>query len=257
MPVTRCAGISSYVRWMESAPSWSVVEYGERDLQFHPHASVATPHQPAPTHTDTTRLSFISGSFGRAGATDVRERTPVPAREDAPPRSRWGVGYIAGVGPTELEDESPQAELLGTLPEQLPVLPPAPRDFRGLASLALATVILAVVGVAWSVTNSGRATVQTPVKPVPPPVQHAPSIQVPSSVTFVADTQPHYAPPAPVHHYVPAPRAVISAPAAQPPAPVVQPPTVPKSGDGNQQTPGDGDVGHHRDGAPNSDDEGH
>src|SRR5580704_4504366 len=150
---------------METGPSFSVIDYGERELVFRPLASVATQEPLTSEPVNPGGLSFIGGSFGRTGAPQVREDASLRSEEITPPRSRWGVGYIAGVGPTDSVEESKPYELVGTLPVETPVLPTAQRDLRGLVSLVLATMILAVVGVAWSMnTGAGHAQVQTVVK---------------------------------------------------------------------------------------------
>jgi len=247
-------------------PSLPIVKYGEREFEFRPLSSVAAPDRPTEEPVDT-RLSFISGAFGRTGAPTMGEAS-APDQESMHPRSRWGVGYIAGVGPTELVDESPPVEVTGARPAYEPVPLPASHDFRGLASLALAAMVLMIVGVAWFVTtSSARATVQTNVKVAPPPaVQRAPSTQLLASVPSLANTQPPAvaASQGPVRHYVTTAKSVSSAPAAQPPVvqpPVVQPPapvTPPSSksngGDSDHHAHGAMSVWHHdRDGRHHGD----
>jgi hypothetical protein len=243
---------------MESGPFLPVVDYGEREFEFRPLATVTTAEQITAEPIDTSRLNFIGGSFGRTVDSDMRAAS-APAKEIVSPRARWGVGYIAGVGPTELVDESPPVEMIGALPVYQQVSLQASRDFRGLASLALATMILMIVGVALFVTTgSTRATVQTSVKAAPP-VQHAPSTQAPSSLPYIPDTEPHSVAPAagPVNHYVPATRTVPPPPAAPASAPVAQPPSPPDSGNTDHHGHGAMNVWHHHGSALDSSDEGH
>jgi hypothetical protein len=225
-PVTRPARIPSYVIEMEMGPSLALAPDDETELEFQPFISVAA--RGREPHVAESGLSFIGGSFGRidkprAGTNNAAGSEG--AGNMSTVRQRWGVGYIVGVGPTEVDGElrTPPIELAGAAGQGVVAHDKPGREFKSSVAASLLALILIVIGAGYAAVNYSMPVIHTtPAKTVSAPAQEATA-----SVSGSVAAQPEAAAPPVTHHVAAAVKPAVVPPPA--PAPIAaQPPTIPQ-----------------------------